>query len=121
MTGGRVYNGDYQEASKQRELVGRSAEFSSMATTSRPRAMGFSSMASSFRPRGRATSQSHGRTLGEGAQRVVGVEQIRQDESHAKVRDAMALSSWFDWRWGWQNREATVFPRMICTFPENGL
>ena len=65
--------------------------------------------------------QSHGRTLGEGAQRIVGVERIRRGESHAKVRDAMALSSWFDWRWGWQNREATVFPRMICTFPENGL
>jgi hypothetical protein len=30
----------------QRKLVGRSAEFSSMATTSRPRAMEFSSMAS---------------------------------------------------------------------------
>jgi hypothetical protein len=70
MTGCRVYNVDFQEASTRRELVGRSAEFSSMATTSRPRAMGFSSMASSFRPRGRATSQYHGSKLGEGAQSV---------------------------------------------------
>jgi hypothetical protein len=72
MTSCRVYNVDYQDASTQRELVGRSAEFNSMVTTSRPRAMEFSSIASSFRPRGRATSQSHGSKLDEGTQRVVG-------------------------------------------------
>jgi hypothetical protein len=49
----------------QCELVGRSVEFSSMATSFvRQRAMEFSSMASSFRRRGRATSQSHGSMLG---------------------------------------------------------
>ena len=62
----------YQEASTQRKLVGRSVEFSTMATHSRQRAVELSSMASIFRPRGRATSQSHGSKLGEGAQRVVG-------------------------------------------------
>jgi hypothetical protein len=45
------------------------------------------------------------------------VERIRQGESHAKVRDAMALSIGV---MGVSKERGPGFPRMLYTFPENG-